>query len=140
MFSEIRNIVEELKSNFKEFGNLCEGILLFGSYVQNRPTRRSDIDICLIKPSKGVLNALYEKFGGKYDIQIFENLPLYIKMDIIKHHITIYGDELELSEYFYFFRKLWKDMRLRIEENQFKTFEERMRYRRKWLNEKAKIF
>lgn len=132
--------MEELKSNFKEFGNLCEGILLFGSYAKNRPTRRSDIDIGLIKPSKGVLNALYEKFGGKYDIQIFENLPLYIKMDIIKHHITIYGDELELSEYFYFFRKLWKDMRLRIEENQFKTFEERMRYRRKWLNEKAKIF
>jgi len=140
LFSETRNIVEELKSNFKEFGNLGEGILLFGSYAKNRPTRRSDIDICLIKPSKGVLNALYEKFGGKYDIKIFENLPFYIKMDIIKHHITIYGDELELSEYFYFFRKLWKDMRLRIEENQFKTFEERMRYRRKWLNEKAKIF
>ena len=100
---------------------------------------RSDIDICLIKSSKELLITLYKKFNGKYDIKIFELLPLYVKMDIINHSITIYGDEVELSEYFYFFRRLWKDMHHRIEQNQFQNFEERMGYRRKWLNEKEKI-
>lgn len=140
MLNELNKLIEEFKKDFKEFENLCEGILLFGSYAKKEPHIRSDIDICLIKPSKELLITLYKRFNGKYDIKIFEQLPLYIKMDIIKHHITIYGDELELSEYFYFYRKLWKDMQPRIQQNQFKNLEERMSYRRKWLNEKEKIF
>ena len=139
MLKEIQPLVAELKNDFKEYANLCEGILLFGSYAKKELTMRSDIDICLIKSSKELLITLYKKFNGKYDIKIFELLPLYVKMDIINHSITIYGDEVELSEYFYFFRRLWKDMHHRIEQNQFQNFEERMGYRRKWLNEKEKI-
>ena len=60
-------------------------------------------------------------------------------MEVIKHHEVIYGNELDLSEYFYFFRKLWRDMERRIRENEFKDFEERMIYRRLWLNEKEKV-
>ncbi len=139
MFNEIKNKVENLKKKFSHYANDCKGILLFGSYAKKNPTERSDTDICLILPSKNMLRKLYEKFGGKYEFIIFENLPLYIKIDVINHHIVLLGEELELSEYFYYSRKLWKDMKRRIEENQFETFDERMRYRRKWLNEKEKI-
>jgi len=132
-------VMEHLKKDFRDFKGRCQGILLFGSYVEGEQTKRSDIDVCVVNPSKGVLDDISGKLGGKYDIKVFDNLPLYIKLEIIRHHVVVYGNELKLSEYFYFFRKLWQDMEHRIAENEFKDFTERMRYRRRWLNEKEKI-
>ena len=132
-------VMEHLKKDFRDFKGRCQGILLFGSYVEAEQTKRSDIDVCVVNPSKGVLNDISGKLGGKYDLKVFDNLPLYIKLEIIRHHVVVYGNELNLSEYFYFFRKLWQDMEHRIAENEFKDFTERMRYRRRWLNEKEKI-
>ncbi|MFV9677834.1 MAG: nucleotidyltransferase domain-containing protein [Methanosarcinales archaeon] len=132
-------VMEHLKKDFRDFKGRCRGILLFGSYVEGEQTKRSDIDVCVVNPSKGVLNDISGKLGGKYDIKVFDNLPLYIKLEIIRHHVVVYGNESNLSEYFYFFRKLWQDMEHRIAENEFKDFTERMRYRRRWLNEKEKI-
>lgn len=132
-------VMEHLKKDFRDFKGRCLGILLFGSYVEGEQTKRSDIDVCVVNPSKGVLNDISGKLGGKYDIKVFDNLPLYIKLEIIRHHVVVYGNEANLSEYFYFFRKLWQDMEHRIAENEFKDVTERMRYRRRWLNEKEKI-
>jgi len=132
-------VMEHLKKDFRDFKGRCRGILLFGSHVEGEQTKRSDIDVCIVNPSKGVLDDISGKLGGKYDIKVFDHLPLYIKLEIIRHHVVVYGNELNLSEYFYFFRKLWQDMEHRIAENEFKDFTERMRYRRRWLNEKEKI-
>ncbi|ADT83359.1 nucleotidyltransferase domain-containing protein [Thermococcus barophilus] len=132
------DIITQLKKDFKEFKDFCLGIVLYGSYAKGSQTGRSDIDVCLIKPEKGIYERVLEKLGGKYDVKIFEELPLYIKIDIIKNHRIIYGDELEISEYFYHFRKLWKDMEHRIKENQFSSIREKVALRRR-ANEKAKI-
>ena len=70
-------------------------------------------------------------------MKVFEELPLYIQMDIIKNRV-IYGDKFELSEYFYQFRKLWKDMEHCIKEDQFSSVREKIALRRR-ANEKAKI-
>jgi len=51
------------------------------------------------------LGRVFERVGGKYDIKKLEDLPLHIKMDIINNHQVIIGDEVELSYYFYRFRK-----------------------------------
>jgi predicted nucleotidyltransferase len=59
-------------------------------------------------------------------MKIFELLPLYIQIEIISNSIVVSGDELELSEYFYKFRKKWKDMKFRYESNQFQSIEEKM--------------
>jgi len=48
----------------------------------------------------------------QFNVKIFEDLPLYIKMDIIKHHRIILGDDIELSYYFYWFRKDRFDMEI----------------------------
>ncbi len=132
-------MIEQLKEDFEEFGKSCRGILLFGSFAGEEQTRRSDIDVCIVMPSGGILDEVYGKLGGKYDIKVFENLPLYIKMEVIRHHKVICGDELDLSEYFYFFRKLWQDMEHRIAGNEFKNFAERKGNRRVWMNENEKI-
>ena len=66
-------------------------------------------------------------------------LPLYIQINIIKNFNcnVLYGDVLELSEYFYNFRKLWKDMEHRIKENTFSSVREKILLRRRF-NERIK--
>ena len=133
-----KKFFQRLKEDFKEFSLDCSGILLYGSYARGEETKRSDIDICLVMPSKHVLNKVLSKLGGKYDIKVFEELPLYIRINIIKNHVKIYAkDELDL--YFYNQMKIWKDMEHRIKENAFKSVEEKLMLRRRWLVEKKKI-
>ena len=117
--SKETEVASQLKKDFKEFRESCMGILLFGSYAGEEPTKRSDIDVCIVKPSEGILDDVLGKLGGKYDIKVFE--------------------KLDISEYFYFFRKLWRGMEHRITRNEFTDFAERMGYQRRWLNEKEKI-
>jgi len=97
------------------------GILLYGSVAKGEETQRSDIDICIISPSckdkLGLLNEIYRKldvFSKKYDVRFFEELPLYIQINVIKNNKMIYSkDVYDLYEYFYYFRKIWEDQAMR---------------------------
>ncbi len=92
-------------------------VLLYGSVVKGEETPRSDIDICIVAPTckerTGLLREVHRNldvFSKKYDVRIFEELPLYIQIQIIENHQIIYTkDVYELYEYFYYFRKLWED-------------------------------
>ena len=59
-------------------------------------------------------------------MKIFELLPLYIKIDLIQKYVVIFGNPYEISEYFYQYRKLWKDMVPRIKANQFQNVQEKL--------------
>ncbi|AIJ04978.1 hypothetical protein JH146_0127 [Methanocaldococcus bathoardescens] len=132
-------MIEKIKKDFEEFKDRVFGILLYGSYAKNKYTKRSDIDICLVGVDKNTYVEILGKLGNKYDIKIFEELPLYIKIDVIKNHKVIWGNELELSEYFYKFRKIWGDMEKRIRENQFKSVREKVMLRRRFNAKKEEI-
>ncbi len=137
---EIMELFKQLKEDFKEYKNSCMGIILFGSYATGNSTKKSDIDICIVNPKdNNIYFGILKKLGGIYDVKIFEELPLYIQINIIKNFKgnVIYGDEVELSEYFYKFRKLWKDMEHRIKENTFSSVREKILLRRKF-NERIK--
>ena len=105
-------------------------IIIYGSYVSNQMTPRSDIDIAIITrdPDPSINSRIQldimGQFNPLYDIRVFEMLPLHIQINIIKNHLVLFGDELELSEYFYFYRKLWNDVKQRIAENQFQDSKE----------------
>lgn len=130
-------MLERIKEDFEFIKNEVKGVLLFGSYAAGKVDKRSDIDICLVSPeNRRILLKVFERLGDKYDVKIFEELPLYIKMDVIKNHRTIFGDEVELSYYFYNFRKEWRDVEHRTKENRFKSAREMIRQRRSWLNER----
>ncbi|MGQ4833955.1 MAG: nucleotidyltransferase family protein [Candidatus Asgardarchaeia archaeon] len=96
-------------------------VLLFGSYAANEETERSDIDICLVIPRAKdkitkILGIVVSKLSLKkeYDVSVFEELPLYMKAEVIENHIVLFSrDILELYEYFYFYRKLWNDQKHR---------------------------
>ena len=133
-------MLSDLKSDFEFIKDEVEGVLLFGSAAKGELTTRSDIDIALVRPStRRVLFSVFERVGGKYDIKIFEDLPLHIKMDIINNHQVIIGNEVELSYYFYRYRKEWKDMEHRVLSNQFKSVRQMINQRRMWLKNERKI-
>lgn len=75
------------------------------------------MDVCIVAKSdpKKILKDVFSNVDpSKYDVWVFEELPLYMKMEVIENHEIVYcKDELELYEYFYFFRKLWKDQKRR---------------------------
>lgn len=122
--NEIKNDLEYLNDYWT---------VVYGSYITEKfMPNRSDIDIAVITREKEELTnkniwiKLLEHSKIVYDIKIFELLPLYIKMNIINDYTVLFGDPLEISEYFYFYRKIWKDMEPRIQANKFKNIKEKI--------------
>ena len=104
--------------------------VIYGSYVRKQCTPRSDIDIAVITRIKDpaenikIFWSLLPKIKPGYDLRIFELLPLNIKASIIRNYIVVFGDPLDISEYFYFYRKIWKDVEPRYLANQFNSYKE----------------
>jgi uncharacterized protein len=106
--------------------------VIFGSRITGMDHARSDIDVAIISqmPDPEYNINLWNKTLGQvppiYDVKIFELLPLQMKIRIANNFETIFGDRIELAEYFYHFRKLWKDCKHRIEENKISTMKEKI--------------
>ena len=109
----------------EEFGFLRNenilAVLLFGSLAKEEIGPR-DIDICVIAPNtnaKQIMKKIWQKVdvaAKKYDVYCFEELPLYIRWEIIDNHKIIWAkNEGELYEYFYYFRKLYEDQKHRMQ-------------------------
>lgn len=110
-------------------------VLLFGSAVTGEEHSRSDVDIVLVAPglsdfyydcknvgngsvvASDLLRKVFRKVNTvaqNYDVHLFEELPLHIKMDIIHDHKIVYtADKYGMYEYFYKYRKFWADQKHR---------------------------
>ncbi len=95
------------------------GVLLYGSVVAGESTERSDIDICVVAPAAGDKVAfsrwiLSNVKDERYDVRVFELMPLYLKMEVVEHGEVVHARDIyELYEYFYTFRRSWDDQRQR---------------------------
>ncbi len=116
--------ITQIFNDFQEISNKKDilGILLYGSLVRDTETKKSDIDICVVAPNEDthqLVSFILQNINvglKKYDIRLFSELPLYIKIQIIERGILIYSpDKLELYEYFYLYRKLWANQKHRQE-------------------------
>ncbi len=118
----------EKKSLEKDFSFLrgradVLAVLLYGSAAKGGETPRSDVDICIVAPGCKDTLSLFRDIssnvdirGKKYDVRIFEELPLYIQIQVINNHDVVYARDIyELYEYFYFIRRLWQDQAHRQE-------------------------
>lgn len=94
-------------------------ILLFGSKAKDLSLTR-DIDICIVAPdTKNKATLLLEIFSKihkqDYDIWLFEELPLYMKVEIIKNHKILWcRDNYKLYDYFAKIMRIWSDQEIRI--------------------------
>lgn len=96
-------------------------VLLFGSYLSGKGYK--DIDVCLIldkklsnlKVSKKKIS--YQKLSSKLDVQILQQLPLYIKKEIIsknkplliKNYDKLFDIALSVIKDFDLFEKYYND-------------------------------
>lgn len=123
-FGYIREKLDFLKEK-------CD-VVIFGSFVNGEMRPKSDIDIAVITHLKDkeinikIQKNLFGKAPLKFEIRVFELLPIYIQFSIIENYSVVYGDLLEISEYFYQFRKKWDDCKNRILTNQFKNISEKL--------------
>ena len=112
----------------KKFGE----VVIFGSQVTGDATQRSDVDVAVVTHSRDReknkdtwLDILGRVNPAEYDVKVFELLPLNVQMSVVNNFTVIYGNRLDLLEYFYFYRKLWSDVEHRYEENRFKSVKEK---------------
>lgn len=67
-----------------------EFIILYGSAAEERMRKESDIDLCIYydgsvdEASRFRFKVLSELFEDIYDIQIFQQLPLYVRVEVLK--------------------------------------------------------
>ena len=129
---------KQIKQDLKKLGDQYE-IVMFGSHISGGARPNSDIDIAIItrvqdkQKNINIWKDILAYNVKPYDIKIFELLPLRIKISIIQNYVVLFGDALEISEYFYKYRKLWDDCKHRIFANQFKNSEAKKDQRKKYL-------
>lgn len=122
------DLIKRIREDLKDLSRFW--VVLYGSHASGNATSRSDIDIAVItqlkdrKANVQVFQSILKYNHPPYDLKLFELMPLYMKIRVIEHYVVIFGDELDISEYFYFWRKLWKDVEPRYERNQFKSLAE----------------
>ncbi|MDN7025442.1 nucleotidyltransferase domain-containing protein [Methanoculleus sp. FWC-SCC1] len=74
-------------------------IILYGSVAEGRAKESSDVDLCIYydgdreEGERFRFFALSELFDDRYDIQIFGNLPLYVRMEVLRGRIVYCPDE-----------------------------------------------
>jgi hypothetical protein len=65
-------------------------VILYGSAEEQRMTAESDIDLCIYydgdvtKAAKFRHTILAKLPGIQYDIQIFQQIPLYVRVEVLK--------------------------------------------------------
>ncbi len=106
--------LERMRRDFEFLSDRVLAVVVYGSRAKNEETERSDIDICIVAPNTDASSLFKETLHLDYDVKIFELMPLFLKMKVIKNHEIVYTrDLLDFYEYLYFFRKLWKDQEYR---------------------------
>lgn len=90
MLKELKKISEKARND----GDVL-AVMLFGSYARNE--KFSDIDVCVVLKQGKFDHLFLSKKRLEYltafpnmDIQIFQQLPLYIKMRVLKEGKTIF--------------------------------------------------
>ncbi len=106
--------IKKISQDFDFLKPQLLGVFLFGSCVDDSNTIRSDIDICLVvgrRDVKDIFNKVLESgVTEKYDIKIFETLPIYLKAEVMENPILIWAaDEPELSYYLYNWNRMVYD-------------------------------
>jgi len=79
-------------------------IILYGSAAEGRMIEGSDIDLCIYydgDPEEGSrfrFEVLSELFDDIYDVQIFQQLPIYMRGEVLKGKMIYCGDKRFLYE------------------------------------------
>jgi len=107
--------LDEIRRDFLFLKGRVLGVVIFGSFAKNEHSEKSDIDICIVAPNtppSEILRTVFQNVDvvkKGYGVKVFEELPLYLKAEVIKNYLVVLGNPGEIGEYFRVFWKIWKD-------------------------------
>lgn len=118
-FGMDKKMKERLLDVLKDVMPYVRGILVYGSFIKGYADRNSDIDICVIQKEGIESKDLYERIlyvsaDERYDIVAFNEIPWYLRGEILENHEVIYAeDEDDLDFWLYKQLKIWNGMKRR---------------------------
>lgn len=105
MNREIKQIIKGFLEQLKdiEVFSKIEFIILYGSSLSSYHLDDSDVDICIYvdeekKNLPEIRLELLTRFNEKLDIQIFQLLPLYVQIEVLKGEILYVKEEARIYE------------------------------------------
>ncbi len=107
--------VERVARDFSGFRDIALAVILFGSFARGEETERSDVDVCIVAGKRERIKEVWDRIlesglTGRYDVKIFELLPLKLKIEVIRDGKVVFcRDRDELDYLFWKFRKIWND-------------------------------
>ncbi len=108
MKNEIDQIIEKLLNDIRNttYFPKIEFIILYGSYLTDYHLDDSDIDLCIYideikKKLTEIRLNLLKRFDDKFDIQMFQLLPIYVQIEVLKGKVLYVRDEGLLYEIAY---------------------------------------
>lgn len=114
MEDKIRLFLKKLKE-MPDF-NKVKFVILFGSYSQGKQNKLSDIDFAVYfdgdsKQRFKFRIKLGAKLPDKFDIQIFQDLPLYVRIETLKGKLIYARDETFVYDIAYKTIKSFEDFK-----------------------------
>ncbi|KUK04258.1 MAG: uncharacterized protein PWP01_644 [Methanosarcinales archaeon] len=85
---KLAEVTEKIK-NIEGFEKVAF-IILYGSAAEGRMTEGSDIDLCIYydgapeEASRFRFKVLSELFDDRYDVHIFQQLPIYVRVEVLR--------------------------------------------------------
>jgi len=88
--------MEYIDEILKMGGDRVKFIVLYGSVAEGTSRRDSDVDLCVYYEGSSRERFNFRKrilgvLPSNYDVQTFQDLPIYVKINVIKGKL-IYGD------------------------------------------------
>ena len=104
-----RSMIEQSKENIERVigrireigGDRIAFIALYGSVAKNRDTHLSDIDLAVFYEGSKEERFKFRmsvlgRTGDEFDVQIFQDLPLYIQKEVITYGKLLYYGEYDV--------------------------------------------
>ena len=105
MNREIKQLTKHFLGHLRQtkFFSKIEFVILYGSSLNSYHLDDSDIDLCLYideekKALPNIRLELLKMFNEKLDIQIFQLLPLYVQVEVLKGKVLYVKEEDRLYE------------------------------------------
>lgn len=94
-------------------------VILYGSFSKGNETEDSDVDICVgydgskEDASRFRFELASKFFDDRYDVQIFQLLPIYVRKEVLKGEVLYSRDRNELYDIAYSVIKEFDDFKHR---------------------------
>jgi len=93
----IETILNQLETKMEKDPDIL-AVILYGSYARGEEAR--DVDLCLVLFPDKLKNSLDKRIEYSYheqvDVQVFQDLPLYIRPRVIKEGIVLHVKDEDL--------------------------------------------